>query len=157
TSRSHLCPDRNSPAHLHETAHHICKHHLARRPAFRRQQRGTTENNTSTPRPRSRHIEPIGIVEKLHSAWSIVSRRSRHRVDNNGRLLSLKFIDSSHPRPRQTVGEPIHLVVIRSDDQDIVESKWMLGAVAVRPGRSRPRKDLNSRGYPLHFFHRVTL
>ena len=69
--------------------------------------------------------------------------RSRHRVDNDCRFLPLKLVNSSHLRAWQPICEPIDLVIVRSDDQDVVKGQGSLLAVAVGPGRSGLREDFN--------------
>jgi hypothetical protein len=56
------------------------------------------KKHSQASRSTDRDVEPIATVEKLDLAWQVVARRCRHRNEDGGRLLSLKFIDGADSR-----------------------------------------------------------
>lgn len=58
-------------------------------------------------------------------------RWSRHRVDDDGRFLTLELVDRSHPCPRQASSQFPDLVVERGDDQDVGRAQLSLGSVHI--------------------------
>src|SRR6204780_4368281 len=73
----------NGRAHFSVTAQYVCKLHLPRRAAFRREKPWASDHYASTARPRCSHIEAVQIVKKLHAPRRVFRRRSCHGVDNH--------------------------------------------------------------------------
>ena len=95
--RYSLSTEINRLAHFSVTAQSVCKLHLPRRAAFRREKPGAAYHYASAARPRRGDIEAIEIVQKFHPARRVFRRRGGHGVDNQGRFLPLKPVDRSHP------------------------------------------------------------
>ena len=62
---------------------------------------------------------------------------SRHRINDDWRLLTLKLVDSTDPGTGNALLKLEDLRVVRSDDQDIAESNKGFDAVSIDPGRAR--------------------
>src|SRR5262249_55875594 len=59
------------------------------------------------------------------------------------RFLALEFIDGANPGPRNTFLQLKDLRVVRSDDQNIVQSDWRLCAITIDPRRIRAKNLRN--------------
>ena len=62
----------NVLAQLSVTAQSVSKLHLMRCAAFRREEPGTADNNTSAVSARGCNVEAIEIVKELHASWRIL-------------------------------------------------------------------------------------
>ena len=58
-----------------------------------------TNQDTQRLGTRSRDIESMSVIKKIHAARCIFGAGGSHRVDDHRSLLALKTIDSSYPVP----------------------------------------------------------
>jgi hypothetical protein len=121
-------------------------------PAIRREKPGIAHNNASTSRTGGGNIKAIRIIEELHSSGRVFWRRSSHGIYDDGRLLSLKLVNRSDLSAHDALFKPVYLIVVRRDDENIIQAQRMRNAVTVNPSGSRPREVLNDGGDAVDLF-----
>ncbi len=145
-------------SHFKITAKCVGELDLARRPALHLEQGGAGDNYRHASSTRDSHVQPVQAVQEFHSPRCVLWGRSCHRVENNRSLLPLELVHRSNSRPcGKPFSERRDLCVVRSDNQDVLNTEGVGFAILVRPGGPRPQQIIHGRGNFLDFFLRLVL
>ena len=96
--------------------------HLFRGATVRLEHHRGGDQNTETMGAGSGDIESIQAVKKFHPSRRICMARGGHRINYHRRFLTLKFVDGSNPRARQSGLQLEDLGIVWRDDEDVGES-----------------------------------
>src|SRR5207237_4761732 len=80
------------------------------------------------------YVEAVAAVKELHSPRHVFGRRGCHGYDDHRGLLALKLIHRAHSRAGgQQALKQVHLHVVGTDDENIVDGERPLAALRADP------------------------
>jgi hypothetical protein len=134
----------NRGCHFKVAAKGIGKLDLPWRFAFHLKQSRTRDDYSNTLCSGDSNVQPIQTVKELHTSGSVFGSRSRHRVKDDGGLLSLKFIDCTYTSTRwKGFSQSGNLRVVRRNDQNIFQRYRGLLPCFVCPSRSSGKQTID--------------
>ncbi len=151
-----LRPSRRA-GQLEKAAKRIRQLHLPWGPTFCFKHRRRRHQNGQALCSRSRNVEAIERIQKLHSARGVGVARCRHRIDADRRFLPLKLVDGSNARARQPVVDLENLRIVRGNDQDVRQGDWALDSIPINPGGSGSENFPDDFANTIRFFGRAAL
>ncbi len=123
----------NGNRHFQIPAKRVGELHLSRRAAFGFEHQGRPDQHANASCTRSRHVQPVRAVKKLHASRRIGVAGRRHRIDDDRRFLTLKLIDGSDSASGDALLKLKDLRVVRRDDKDIIQPDCRFLALAINP------------------------
>src|SRR5580658_2402045 len=78
---------------LNVAAQGVGESHLPWGPALGLEEAWARNEDAGATGPRGRDVQAVQAVKELHPTRGLLGRRRRHRVDHDGGLLPLKFVD----------------------------------------------------------------